>query len=147
MMALMICCISMLLTSSSESLVIFCEKKYFFVFFFFSSSRRHARFDCDWGSDVCSSDLQLGGAERLVQEVVGSEIDRLHLLRQIVERSEDDDRQEPRPRRRFQLAADAVAVAPRHHDVQQDQVGELVAHREERLFAVLRLAQRVAERL
>src|SRR2546430_2827630 len=29
------------------------------VFFFFSSRRRHTRFDCDWSSDVCSSDLVL----------------------------------------------------------------------------------------
>src|SRR2546427_1696087 len=28
-------------------------------FFFFSSRRRHTRFDCDWSSDVCSSDLVL----------------------------------------------------------------------------------------
>src|SRR5688572_12030812 len=27
--------------------------------FFFSSRRRHTRFDCDWSSDVCSSDLLL----------------------------------------------------------------------------------------
>src|SRR2546430_4855380 len=27
------------------------------VFFFFSSRRRHRRFDCDWSSAVCSSDL------------------------------------------------------------------------------------------
>src|SRR5205085_8221154 len=27
--------------------------------FFFSSRRRHTRFDCDWSSDVCSSDLWL----------------------------------------------------------------------------------------
>src|SRR5256886_8342843 len=26
-------------------------------FFFFSSRRRHTRFDCDWSSDMCSSDL------------------------------------------------------------------------------------------
>src|SRR2546430_7400456 len=31
----------------------------FFFFFFFSSRRRHTRFDCDWSSDVCSSDLGL----------------------------------------------------------------------------------------
>src|SRR5256886_7496356 len=30
------------------------------VFFFFSSRRRHTRFDCDWSSDVCSSDLDRG---------------------------------------------------------------------------------------
>src|SRR2546430_14137562 len=29
----------------------------FIFFFFFSSRRRHTRFDCDWSSDVCSSDL------------------------------------------------------------------------------------------
>src|SRR2546427_6803249 len=31
---------------------------FFFFFFFFSSRRRHTRFDCDWSSDVCSSDLR-----------------------------------------------------------------------------------------
>src|SRR2546430_13908364 len=31
----------------------------FCVFFFFSSRRRHTRFDCDWSSDVCSSDLEM----------------------------------------------------------------------------------------
>src|SRR2546430_4050803 len=31
----------------------------FVVVFFFSSRRRHTRFDCDWSSDVCSSDLHL----------------------------------------------------------------------------------------
>src|SRR2546430_12461933 len=28
------------------------------VSLFFSSRRRHTRFDCDWSSDVCSSDLK-----------------------------------------------------------------------------------------
>src|SRR5256886_12823478 len=37
-----------------EKLLIFSEIRYFF---FFSSRRRHTRFDCDWSSDVCSSDL------------------------------------------------------------------------------------------
>src|SRR5205085_8216019 len=36
--------------------VIFCSVV--FSFFFFSSRRRHTRFDCDWSSDVCSSDLK-----------------------------------------------------------------------------------------
>src|SRR2546430_3471813 len=31
----------------------------FITFFFFSSRRRHTRFDCDWSSDVCSSDLSV----------------------------------------------------------------------------------------
>src|SRR2546430_11693393 len=38
-----------------DSVVMSCE--YGFVCFFFSSRRRHTRFDCDWSSDVCSSDL------------------------------------------------------------------------------------------
>src|SRR2546427_9060399 len=37
--------------------------------FFFSSRRRHTRFDCDWSSDVCSSDL---GAELPISDVVRS---------------------------------------------------------------------------
>src|SRR2546430_5906981 len=34
-----------------------CSLTLFCFFFFFSSRRRHTRFDCDWSSDVCSSDL------------------------------------------------------------------------------------------
>src|SRR5438309_7202509 len=29
------------------------------MLFFFSSRRRHTRWNCDWSSDVCSSDLNL----------------------------------------------------------------------------------------
>src|SRR5256886_16955321 len=32
--------------------------------FCFSSRRRHTRFDCDWSSDVCSSDLVLSDLDR-----------------------------------------------------------------------------------
>src|SRR5215213_3505322 len=35
----------------------------FIFFFFFSSRRRHTRLVSDWSSDVCSSDLELRGAE------------------------------------------------------------------------------------
>src|SRR2546430_9612343 len=41
--------------------------------FFFSSRRRHTRFDCDWSSDVCSSDLREGGEPERVPEGVGDE--------------------------------------------------------------------------
>src|SRR5256886_7125351 len=40
-----------LVQNSSWSSVYLC------IDFFFSSRRRHTRFDCDWSSDVCSSDL------------------------------------------------------------------------------------------
>src|SRR6267143_6540641 len=33
--------------------------------FFFSSRRRHTRWNCDWSSDVCSSDL-LGRGEQIL---------------------------------------------------------------------------------
>src|SRR2546430_544339 len=36
------------------------------VFFFFSSRRRHTIFDCDWSSDVCSSDLSEMNAIRTI---------------------------------------------------------------------------------
>src|SRR6266481_9113191 len=39
----------------------------FSIFFFFSSRRRHTRWNCDWSSDVCSSDLIAGAADRLFQ--------------------------------------------------------------------------------
>src|SRR5256886_15002684 len=35
------------------------------LIFFFSSRRRHTRFDCDWSSDVCSSDLKAAGTRVL----------------------------------------------------------------------------------
>src|SRR5205085_7374054 len=41
---------------------------FYFFFFFFSSRRRHTRFDCDWSSDVCSSDLLRREPERLRTE-------------------------------------------------------------------------------
>src|SRR2546430_3961050 len=31
---------------------------------FFASRRRHTRFDCDWSSDVCSSDLRAGAVPK-----------------------------------------------------------------------------------
>src|SRR5215217_3628472 len=36
-------------------------KDVFLFFFFFSSRRRHTRYWRDWSSDVCSSDLSVGG--------------------------------------------------------------------------------------
>src|SRR2546427_13284771 len=46
----------------------------FYFFFFFSSRRRHTRFDCDWSSDVCSSDLALEvrmDSERAPEQIGG----------------------------------------------------------------------------
>src|SRR5256886_8316764 len=43
-------------------------------FFFFSSRRRHTRFDCDWSSDVCSSDLHILYLRNLVPRRIVSQI-------------------------------------------------------------------------
>src|SRR2546430_5436120 len=45
----------------------------FMFFFFFSSRRRHTRFDCDWSSDVCSSDreVHVGLRQRKAAGAVG----------------------------------------------------------------------------
>src|SRR2546430_13155223 len=41
------------------------------MLFFFSSRRRHTRFDCDWSSDVCSSDLLRGRSTRFGRALDG----------------------------------------------------------------------------
>src|SRR5256886_7094970 len=48
--------------------------------FFFSSRRRHTRFDCDWSSDVCSSDLV--GHQGCPWKILTGRNDRLPTLRQ-----------------------------------------------------------------
>src|SRR2546427_7642464 len=55
---------------------------YFCFFFFFSSRRRHTRFDCDWSSDVCSSDLLVkeGGADAVKLERGGTSIARAQAI-------------------------------------------------------------------
>src|SRR5689334_24839706 len=39
------------------------------VSFFFSSRRRHTRWNCDWSSDVCSSDLMYAAVESRGREI------------------------------------------------------------------------------
>src|SRR5438270_8750765 len=56
--------------------------------FFFSSRRRHTRFDCDWSSDVCSSDLYTAGfnfkgsdQQARIGKLSGGERNRVHLAK------------------------------------------------------------------
>src|SRR6266481_3845936 len=44
-------------------------------FFFFSSRRRHTRWNCDWSSDVCSSDLgaEIAAVENALREQIDVE--------------------------------------------------------------------------
>src|SRR5689334_24479940 len=54
---------------------------FIFFFFFFSSRRRHTRWNCDWSSDVCSSDLAGACGEGLPRQVQVAEIaDEIHAL-------------------------------------------------------------------
>src|SRR2546430_9896307 len=63
----------------------------FILFFFFSSRRRHTRFDCDWSSDVCSSDLP-----KWLMQVAHHECYRLkRQSRRVVSRDSDEDLPEP----------------------------------------------------
>src|SRR2546430_6172776 len=50
-------------------------------FFFFSSRRRHTRFDCDWSSDVCSSDLSAASADTWRSITFGANLPRAHPAR------------------------------------------------------------------
>src|SRR6266481_6427171 len=42
------------------------------IFFFFSSRRRHTRWNCDWSSDVCSSDLMRDAGMRAHLDAIGN---------------------------------------------------------------------------
>src|SRR2546427_981236 len=55
------------------------------VFFFFSSRRRHTRFDCDWSSDVCSSDLLT--RRRLISNLISNRVERIAMRNQIADES------------------------------------------------------------
>src|SRR5256886_5013629 len=75
--------------------------------FFFSSRRRHTRFDCDWSSDVCSSDLPTPfgpGRHEVRQHVLQVKPDLLHALA-----GEDLDH---RHRRLLRLELDHPVVEP-----------------------------------
>src|SRR5688572_31369978 len=63
-----LCCFLVLICFLSFFFCFFllCFFFFFFFFFFFSSRRRHTRFDCDWSSDVCSSDLGLNDPNRFI---------------------------------------------------------------------------------
>src|SRR2546430_5740687 len=69
---------------------------------FFSSRRRHTRFDCDWSSDVCSSDLPRGAPHRPRRaRAQGGGVDRRSGAdrSRIVERGGGRARGRPAPRR------------------------------------------------
>src|SRR5688572_32484182 len=67
------------------------------AWFFFSSRRRHTSFDCDWSSDVCSSDLVAAIALVVTQPALAQapgrvvEVDTLEELEAAVNDGSDND--------------------------------------------------------
>src|SRR2546427_3030916 len=60
-----------------------------FLFFFFSSRRRHTRFDCDWSSDVCSSDLVQDAGRFLELAVPDDVVGRVELATELMQAVEE----------------------------------------------------------
>src|SRR5689334_23508380 len=58
-------------------------------FFFFSSRRRHTRWNCDWSSDVCSSDLLARGAHVTRFDLSEPSLETIFI--ELVGRPADDD--------------------------------------------------------
>src|SRR5256886_12766749 len=66
----------------SDSYASHTRRSNLYCFFFFSSRRRHTRFDCDWSSDVCSSDLALDQAGAYLEETGMDLLGYQHLYQQ-----------------------------------------------------------------
>src|SRR3990167_11000902 len=108
------------------------------LMFCFSSRRRHTRFDCDWSSDVCSSDLMEAVRDEIagLVEKVGKagDIDRLHIQAQT-----DRDtaaREYEQSKERAKQAMDEVDKAAKARQAEYDK---------SRAVAEADLAKRLAE--
>src|SRR2546430_4523576 len=99
------------------------------VFFvFFSSRRRHTRFDCDWSSDVCSSDLRgFTGKLSMVGDEPWLPYQRPPLSKKYLAGALERERLIIRPAQFFaahqvdaHLGRRVTAIAPREHHVRLD---------------------------
>src|SRR6266478_8980141 len=59
------------------------------LLFFLSSRRRHTRFDCDWSSDVCSSDLTRWIRTKSSKDPRPYRLPRLEMIPMLLVRSEE----------------------------------------------------------
>src|SRR2546430_5820236 len=82
------------------------------VYFFFSSRRRHTRFDCDWSSDVCSSDLKVKGGGAATRPQRFQTLDHL-LRRRELARSSRTGLVPVQPKDRYSITSSASARADR----------------------------------
>src|SRR5689334_23857935 len=75
-----------------------CNKCNCILVFFFSSRRRHTRWNCDWSSDVCSSDLAPNRVRPLTQgrgHMSGSEFERENIVTGALSATADSKAAEP----------------------------------------------------
>src|SRR5205085_8827529 len=79
-------------------------------FFFFSSRRRHTRFDCDWSSDVCSSDLSRPDVEQAAR---AGEVERLGEDARVATRLYEAPHRIDEERRLLRGALEHVGIARR----------------------------------
>ena len=89
---------------------------------------------------------ELGTVDRLAQKLLGAGLEAAHPGVAIVERSDHDHGNVLGGGVRLDGFGQLVAVHPGHHDVEQDQVGRLALHHDERLFSAARGHQEKAFR-
>src|SRR6266568_6234896 len=116
-------------------------------FFFFSSRRRHTRWNCDWSSDVCSSDLAANPAAQLVElsqaEGVGSIDDQGVGVRDVEPRLDDGGAEEQirlpvHEAEHHPLQLLLLHLAVPHGDPRlRDDSPEVLGHRADRLHTVV----------
>src|SRR5579862_3841694 len=105
-------------------------------FFFFSSRRRHTRWNCDWSSDVCSSDLrsrlrEIDDAAHSLDKARGAlkwfgAYVPQRLVRRLMEVGEDG----VASRRRFVtvMFTDIVEFTPQAEELPEQETAELLNH-------------------
>jgi hypothetical protein len=84
---------------------------------------------------IPDADAQFGAVHRLGQEVFSAGREALHAGGPVVEIGDHDDGDIPGRRVCLHLGHHLVAVKPRHHDVEQDQIGTIGGDHRECLFA------------
>ena len=80
---------------------------------------------------------KLVGIERFAEEVVGAGLDAANAIARIAQRGHEDHRNQPRRRVLLQLPTGLEPVEPRHHHIEQDQIGVVPLDLGERRLAVV----------
>src|SRR2546430_4511174 len=128
----------------TESLISYSYTIPLISFFFFSSRRRHTRFDCDWSSDVCSSDLEdeVGVLDVPLRQVAVAQVDPALEVdvvgREVLEADLPVDRRARPPHARDDVAAGADRVGHVRPDL--DDAAEVLVPDDEEVVAGRRVA-------